>query len=144
MKLAFITSVLLLTSLTVSANPLDKEASHPIDANFEHCLSLEENMTTAGMERCTIEASREWDLELNRIYKALMSRLDAPSKEQLKLAQRAWVQYKELEIKNISSIYGYSFQNGNGGSMLIPAQAMDELEITRSRALALAKFYSMM
>ncbi|MFW1678830.1 lysozyme inhibitor LprI family protein [Pontibacter sp. JAM-7] len=142
MKKILIFSLLLASSLSVGADPRENEELHPIDVNLTHCLSLEKNMTTSGMERCTIEAIKEWDSELNRTYKALMSQLDTPSKEQLKLAQRAWVKYKELEIKNISSIYRYSFHSGNGGSMLIPMQAMDELEITKSRTLELTGYLS--
>ncbi|MDO6515073.1 hypothetical protein Q4486_13085 [Neptuniibacter sp. 2_MG-2023] len=60
------------------------------------------------------------------------------------MSQRAWVKYKELEIESISSIYRYSFQSKNGGTMLIPMHAMDELEITKSRTLELAGYLSIL
>ena len=144
MKKTLIISLLLASSLDAVADPLAKEERHPIDVNFEHCLSLDKNMTTYGMEKCTIESAKEWDVELNQVYKALMNKLDAPSKEKLRMSQRAWVKYKELEIESISSIYRYSFQSKNGGTMLIPMHAMDELEITKSRTLELAGYLSIL
>ncbi|MDO6515074.1 lysozyme inhibitor LprI family protein [Neptuniibacter sp. 2_MG-2023] len=72
MKKTLIISLLLASSLDAVADPLAKEERHPIDVNFEHCLSLDKNMTTYGMEKCTIESAKEWDVELNQAYKALM------------------------------------------------------------------------
>jgi uncharacterized protein YecT (DUF1311 family) len=133
-----------LSPLCMADGNIEPSDLHPIDQSLEQCLSLEENMTTAGMERCTYEATQQWDKELNKTYKALMSKLDAESQDKLRSAQRAWVAYKELELNNMASIYRYSFHNGLGGTMLISMQAMDELELTKTRTLELSGYLSVL
>jgi uncharacterized protein YecT (DUF1311 family) len=141
----------LLPALTLAFSPLcmaegyiEPSDVHPIEKSLEECLAIEENMTSSGMERCAYQATQEWDKELNKVYKQLMSKLDAQAQDELRKAQRAWVSYKELELNNMSSIYRYSFQNGEGGSFLIPMQAMDELELTKTRALTLSGYLSIL
>lgn len=134
--------VLIFASFYLGAAPIDAQTEHPIDISFEQCLSLDKNMTTRGMAGCATEAEKQWDIELNRVYAALMSKLDKPAKEKLKAAQRAWITYKELEVENMYSIYQYIHESGNGGTILIPMQAMDKLEITKTRTLELDGYLS--
>ncbi len=144
MKKVLTLTATIFSSLCLADIPVCKTEVHPIDVNLEYCLSQEENMTTIGMKECTEQAAEEWDQELNHVYKDLMRRLDPESKEKLRSAQRAWIKYKELEVNNISSIYGYSFQNVNGGTMLIPMEAAAILEITKARALELSSYLSIL
>jgi len=107
-----------------------------IDQEFEACLAA--NQTTAGMTNCTNEALVKWDSELNAVYSELRTHLDENGKASLLSAQRAWIAYKELEIKNISAIYA-SFE----GTMYIPMRAQEILEITKSRTLELQGYLSL-
>lgn len=144
MKKILTLTAVIYSSFCLADSPFCKTEIHPIDVHLENCLSQEENMTTIGMKECTEQAAKEWDQELNQLYKELMRRLPSESKEKLRTAQRTWVKYKELEVNNISSIYGYSFENVNGGTMLIPMEAEAILEITKARALELNNYLSIL
>ncbi|MCW5518151.1 lysozyme inhibitor LprI family protein [Muriicola sp. Z0-33] len=46
----------------------------------------------------------DWDLELNRVYKDLMKNLPEEKKLQLKLSQRKWIEFRDLEFKLLNDI----------------------------------------
>ncbi len=50
-----------------------------------------------GMNQCAWEAFNVQDRELNQLYKRLMKQSDAESAKQLQAAQRAWLQFRDLE-----------------------------------------------
>lgn len=110
--------------------------AHTIDHEFDACLAA--NQTTAGMTNCTNEALVKWDEELNSVYSELRSHLDENGKASLLSAQRAWITYRDLEIKNISAIYGLL-----EGTMFIPMRANEVLEITKNRTLKLQGYLSL-
>ena len=58
------------------------------------------------MHACMSEATRRWDLELNRVYKHLMTTLDPETKAALQKGQRAWIPYRDGEIGLIQAHYG--------------------------------------
>ena len=51
------------------------------DEKYQECLSKKENYTTAGMTNCTNKAAEEWDSELNKVYKELLSKLTPEGKK---------------------------------------------------------------
>ncbi|EDN69834.1 conserved hypothetical protein, secreted [Beggiatoa sp. PS] len=79
------------------------EEKHPIDIKNEACL--EKNQTTMGMIKCEDQAINLWDAELNRVYKALRSKLNTKAKAQLQTAQRQWMKYRDAEFATIDAIY---------------------------------------
>jgi uncharacterized protein YecT (DUF1311 family) len=50
-----------------------------------------------GMNKCAWEAFKVQDRELNQLYKRLLKHSDAESAKQLQAAQRAWLQFRDLE-----------------------------------------------
>ena len=50
-----------------------------------------------GMNQCAWQAFNVQDRELNQLYKRLMKQSDADSAKQLQAAQRAWLQFRDLE-----------------------------------------------
>ena len=50
-----------------------------------------------GMNQCAWEAFNKQDRDLNQLYRRLMKQSDAESARQLQAAQRAWLQFRDLE-----------------------------------------------
>ena len=104
------------------------------DEKYQECLSEKSNFTTAGMTKCTNNAAEEWDAELNKVYKELLSKLTPEGKQSLKLAQRQWIKFRDKEYQFISDMYDRKkFQ----GTMYIPVRAKEVLTVTKRRALEL-------
>ena len=55
------------------------------------------NLGQQGMNQCAYAAFDAQDRELNALYKRLMKQSDADSAKQLREAQRAWLQFRDLE-----------------------------------------------
>ena|SRR3989304_7266975 len=110
----------------------EKPKEYPIDIELKECLSKEENFTTNGMLGCTDKAYKEWDKELNVVYQMLMSKLTSSEKVTLKKAQIEWIKFRDLEFKNIDSIY-----DKLQGTMYIPMRVNEKMQIVRTRVLQL-------
>ena len=108
------------------------EKKHSIDVNLENCLAIEKNYTTTGMLDCTQKAYAEWDKELNSVYKKLIAKLSGSEKAALKKAQGEWIIFRDLEFKNIDSIY-----DKLDGTMYIPMRLNEKMEIVRRRTIQL-------
>lgn len=104
------------------------------DGKYQECLSDKNNLTTAGITNCTNQAAEDWDTELNKIYKELLSKLTPEGKQSLKAAQRQWIKFRDKEYQFISDMYNrIKFQ----GTMYIPVRAKEVLTVTKRRALKL-------
>lgn len=110
-----------------------KKEAHPTDEFLEACLAKE--ITTVGMMNCMNEAYERWDAELNKVYKALRSALNPTQKKVLKAAQLKWIKYRDSEFELIDSIYS-SFE----GTMYIPMNAGERVEIVKKRVLELGAY----
>lgn len=98
---------------------------------------METNFTTSGMVNCEITARQEWDEELNKYNKLLMSLLDSAGKEKLKIAQRQWIEFCDKEFEIINELYLGQMQ----GTMWIVIAAGRKTDIVRDRAGQLAGYY---
>ena len=104
------------------------------DKKYQECLSNKDNYTTAGMTNCTNEAAKQWDSELNKVYKELLSKLTPEGIQSLRAAQRQWLKFRDKEYQFISDMYDRrEFQ----GTMYIPVKAKELLTVTKRRALEL-------
>ncbi len=124
---------LLLPALAFAQEP----KTHPIDKALDACV--EKNPSTAGMVTCLGEAYDKWDKELNRVYNELSRKLAAPGKQALKTAQLEWLKFRDAEFKLLESIYA-NFE----GTMYIPMQADEKLQIVRKRTLDLQDHLDML
>ena len=128
MKLTINLLVLSYFTFSVSnsfANPDDK---------FQECLSEKSNFTTASMAKCTNKAAEDWDTELNKAYKELLSKLTPEGKQSLKQAQRQWIKFRDKEYQFISNMYN---RTKFMGTMYIPIRTNKMLHVTKQRALEL-------
>ncbi len=111
--------------------------NNPIDKELSGCM--DKNPSTQGMLKCIDNAYAKWDDELNNYYKKLTGILDDEGKSFLKDAQRKWIEFRDLEFKNIEYIYSQK-----DGTMYLPMQAIDRMEIIKKRALELKDYYELL
>ena len=131
-KIFFAIIFFILIPIRVSAqdnNPIDKELSECMD----------KDPSTHGVLQCIDKAYQKWEDELNSCYKKLTDMLDDEGKSSLKEAQRKWIEFRDLEFKNIENIYSFK-----EGTMYLPMQALDKMDILKHRALELKDFYELL
>jgi uncharacterized protein YecT (DUF1311 family) len=113
------------------------EDDHSIDLKEARCI--EADSSTAGMANCTKQAEVEWDQELNKYYGLLIKSLNKEQAELLRQAQRAWLEYRDKEIKNISTFF-----SSKAGTMWIPIRAAHYNDLVKQRALELKNYYDLL
>lgn len=129
--------VSLLFVLFASANLFAQDSKNPIDIYLDTCM--EKNPSTMGILKCTDEAFKLWDAELNKYYKLLMGVLNESDAKTLKDAELKWIEFKEKEFANLEHIYSKM-----EGTMYIPMHALSKLEIVRIRANQLRDYYELL
>ena len=92
---------------------------------------LDSAQTTAEMINAVSYASNEWDAELNKIYKLLMSSLSKDGQNSLRNAQRSWIKERDKKIAGENS--GSTIDLVNKSSIF--------LEETKKRTIELARIY---
>lgn len=127
---------LLVTTLFAS-NVTARETPHVIDLTTESCL--ETNQSTAGMLECFTRAEKEWDDELNRVYKTLQGKLKPKAQDALKQAQRAWVAQRDKEFELINAVHEQM-----EGTMWIPVMANKRADVVKARVLELQSYLNLL
>ena len=101
---------------------------------------LDYNYTTSGMNSATFDAADKYDSLLNKYYKLLLNKLVDGDKNTLKEAQRAWLAYREKEMKLVE-LLGQEQYSG-GGTMQILIYAGKYLAFIKARVNTLFDYYS--
>jgi uncharacterized protein YecT (DUF1311 family) len=91
-----------------------QDEKHDIDKQIEKLMANAPG-TQRQMEILD-RAYQLWDAELNRVYKKLLARLPAAGKRQLQAAQRAWITWRDAELKTIDAV----FATTDGAQMYLP------------------------
>jgi uncharacterized protein YecT (DUF1311 family) len=78
------------------------------------------------MNRCAHEDFQKADAELNKVYQQLLPKLETAHKEKLKIAQRAWVTFRDAHCESEA----FSFE---GGSMQPLIRSSCLAAVTRDR-----------
>jgi uncharacterized protein YecT (DUF1311 family) len=81
-------------------------------------------------------AAEAWEKEMDNYYQTLMAKLPKEGRNKLQAAQKAWIAFKEDNIKFINE-YWSTFS----GSMFVANSAFDRLFLNRQRALQLLSYY---
>ena len=124
-------------ALLLGASVQAKESKNIVDLNTESCL--ETHYSTAGMLECFTRAEKDWDTELNRVYKALQSQLKPAGQDALKQAQKAWIVQRDKEFELINAIHAQM-----DGTMWIPVMAGKRADVVKGRALALEAYLTLL
>jgi uncharacterized protein YecT (DUF1311 family) len=102
----------------------------PIDRAME--AAMEKDPSTAGMIQAISDAGVQWDKRMNSIYNSLRKAMEPDEWKSLVSAQKAWVNYRDLQIASIEATYSRM-----EGTMWRPVSASRVMEITKERALFL-------
>lgn len=102
----------LIAGVVASASAMAAAPAAPkgVSPAFQSCKDSAQG--TIEHAACISEEITLQDQRLNRVYQQLQTRLDAPRKEQLVAAQRAWLSSRDLDGRLEESLYDNS-QPGN-------------------------------
>lgn len=100
-------------------------------------LRMEKDFSTQGMNQTMYEGEKRYDVLLNRYYKILMEKLKGEDKKVLQEAQKAWLAFREKELKLVYTLLSEKYTGG--GTMYSNIRAGKIFEITRDRVIELAR-----
>ena len=123
-----------------------QETSAPVVAkkstNYE--AKLMDKMASVD-ENYPYKAYQSWDVELNKIYKLLMSELPETQKTKLRNEERAWLKRKSKEMDRAAEeMAAGRDENGNligCGTGCGHAERAMNIEMTKERTIELARMY---
>jgi hypothetical protein len=124
------------TSQETSASVVTKKRT-----NYEAELM---NRMASVDENSAYKAYKNWDAELNKVYKLLMSELPENSKIKLRNSERAWLKQMVNEVnKSLDESCGVD-ENGKRlmcGTLDSIDEANIKLQMTKERTIELARMY---
>lgn len=87
-------------------------------------------MSQHEMNRCAADEHKKADAELNKVYQQLLPKLEGEQKEKLKVAQRAWLTFRDAHCE-------YEAFAFDGGSMqpLIRFSCLEAVTRERTKQL---------
>ena len=127
MKLIITLLLALFASPAIAAeNFCDTGKPHPIDVWFEQAMDKTDGITV-NIRNVQVEAYTRWNKELNRVYSELLTKLKAPDKNRLKVAQRAWNNFRKAEVEWLWSKAMYG-QQGTLAPVIVSDAGRDLLK----------------
>ena len=102
------------------------EVKDPIDIAMD--AAMDRNSSTAGMCEAIAEAHEKWEARLNTTWSKLKKKMPADEFSELQKAQRAWIAYRDLQIKSYEATYAKM-----DGTMWIPCSASAVMNLTKQR-----------
>jgi uncharacterized protein YecT (DUF1311 family) len=109
--------------------------SYKIDTILNKCID-KTNDGDISMISCLQKAEMNWDAELNKTFKLLLTKLDSNDQRKLRESQRQWLIYKEKEIKFFTDVYGQ--RDGTMWNLTISDKRM---QLIRQRTVELLDYY---
>ena len=111
---ALLTLVFILSSSSAmsSENFCDTGKPHQIDLWYESAMK-DVGGITVNIRNVQSEAYARWDKVLNRVYSDIMAKLNEQDKVKLRDSQRAWIKFRDAEVKWLWSGAMY----GQGGTL---------------------------
>ncbi len=109
-------------------------ATDATGATLARCLADPANGSTAGQTDCEAAALRDYDRRMNAAYASLIRTLSGPAAQRLRLAQRAWLAFRDGEAAARGALYGTRH-----GTMYVPLEASAATDVVRDRALQLER-----
>lgn len=94
-----------------------------------------------GMAKATYEGAKQYDALLNKYYKKVMAALKPEDKPKLVQAQKAWLIFRDSEIKLAQVVNNQAY---SGGTIQSVIDASDYSELIKTRTISLFQYYSSM
>ena len=128
---------LLLLGATVFAGNYENELTERMKAAEEKAQAGWDSGVRADMINASLDLDTEWEKEMNKVYDLILKKLPAKEKTKFKAEQQKWI--KDRETKITKAYNNYVAEHGE--RMAGELSANDRLDITKTRALELAKRY---
>ncbi len=112
----------------------------PIDEWLQR--AIEESERTGGtaiMPRhfaTSVEAQGLWDVELNKVYKELMSVLPKTERDMLRTEQRKWLKYRDRRFRDI---WDEQFEYSGEGNATVLGTEYHRMNLIKERVLELRR-----
>lgn len=100
-------------------------------------LRMEKDYSTQGMNFAMREGETRYDKLLNNYYKMLLQKMKAEDKKLLVEAQKAWLDFRDKEIKLTSKLLSPEYTGG--GTMYSNIVTGKIYQLTKDRVLELAQ-----
>jgi len=113
------------------------EVKDPIDIAMD--AAMDRNGSTAGMCEATTAAHEKWEERLNAAWAKLKRKMPADEFAELQKAQRAWIAYRDLQIKSYEATYSKM-----DGTMWIPISVSAVMNLTKERVRNLEGFLGLL
>jgi uncharacterized protein YecT (DUF1311 family) len=122
--------LLALSGLALAATPPRPTPSHKPPRHPATAPADETIMSTADLLKQSADDLERADKEMNRVYQRLLAMLDNEGKEKLRLAQRAWLKFRDAQASFDADVF-------RGGSAAGILDLGARLELTTSRTQSL-------
>ncbi len=108
---------------------------------LEHIVTkrMEIDYSTAGMNTTLSERTTAYDALLNKYYNKILKRLNQDDKKVLINAQKAWLSYRDAEMKLISTMTKEEYSGGGTIQSNIATGAYSDLVVNRT--IELFRYY---
>lgn len=135
-KLLLIVGLLFIEAIAFSGKYEDEitERMKVAEKNFQPDL---ESGSIAGMLNASYKLAAEWEKELNKVYDLILKKLPAKEQSKFKADQQKWLKDREAKVKKAYDGYVTKYGQKMAGELT----ANNRLDITKNRALELAKKY---
>ncbi|WP_053405201.1 lysozyme inhibitor LprI family protein [Persicobacter sp. CCB-QB2] len=131
-QLVILFGIIIFSAATLKA----QDQKHPVEQKYENCMA-EGSFTNTANKACLEEQLLDWDLQLNKKYKEVMSFLptEGTLKNQLRASQRNWLKYYQAECVFIEAKF-----EGLEGSMYPIIILKEKINILKHRVLELESY----
>jgi uncharacterized protein YecT (DUF1311 family) len=113
------------------------EVKDPIDIAMD--AAMDRNGSTAGMCEAIAEAHEKWEARLNTAWSKLKKKMPPEEFSVLQKAQRAWIAYRDLQIKSYEATYSKM-----DGTMWISISVSAVMNLTKERVRNLEGFLELL
>lgn len=137
MKKLLLIAGLLLLGVSAFAGKYEDELTERMKVEEEKAQSAWDSGVRADMINASVNLDDEWEKELNKVYDLILKKLPAKEKTKFKAEQQKWI--KDRETKTTKAYNNYVAEHGE--RMAGELSANNRLDITKNRALELAKKY---
>ena len=128
---------LLLVGAVAFAGNYENEMTERMKAAEEKAQAGWDSGVRADMVNASVDLDDAWEKEVNKVYDLILKKLPAKEKTKFKAEQQKWI--KDRETKTTKAYNNYVAEHGK--RMAGELSANNRLDITKNRALELAKKY---
>ena len=129
--------IMILAAISVFAGKYENELTERMKAAEEKAQAGWDSGVRADMVNASVDLDDAWEKEVNKVYDLILKKLPAKEKTKFKAEQQKWI--KDRETKTTKAYNNYVAEHGE--RMAGELSANNRLDITKNRALELAKKY---